>query len=180
MTESNDPLDATAEELAQLFEERHRTVGWVQRIANRTTRTLGRPVTLGIVILAILLWIGVNQAAPSLGLRAIDRPPFPMLELIATLAALLTTLLILTTQRHEEQSDLMRDRLTLEIAVLSEKKVAKIIALLEEQRHDNPLLASRVDDEAAEMASATDARESLRKLEASEQDHDVEKRASEA
>ena len=83
--------------------------------------------------------------ARTLGLQAIYQPPFPMIELIATLAALLTTLLILTTQRHEEQADLRRDRLTLQVAVLSEKKVAKIISLLEEQRRDDPLLASRID-----------------------------------
>ena len=177
MTKPNDPLDATVDELAQLFEERHRSVGWVQRIANRSTRTLGRPGSLGIVISIIFLWIGGNQAARSLGLHAIEGPPFPILELIATLAALLTTLLILTTQRHEEQSDLRRDRLTLQIAVLSEKKVAKIIALLEEQRRDNPLLASRVDNEADQMAEATDPRESLHKIEASEQANDVEQRA---
>ena len=123
------------------------------------------------------IWIGGNQAARSLGFHAIDAPPFPMLELIATLAALLTTLLILTTQRHEEQSDLRRDRLKLQIAVLSEKKVAKIISLLEEQRRDNPQLVSRIDNEAEQMAKATNARENLHKIEASEQAYDAERRS---
>lgn len=36
--------------------------------------------------------------------------------------------------------------------MLSERKIAKLIALMEEQRRDNPLLPSRIDHEAAAMA----------------------------
>ena len=44
--------------------------------------------------------------------------------------------------------------------------LAPVIALLEEQRHDNPMLPSRIDREADTMATATDPRQSLEQLEA--------------
>ena len=46
--------------------------------------------------------------------------------------------------------------MTLELAILSEQKTAKIIALLEEERRDNPNLRNRVDEQAAAMAIAAD------------------------
>ena len=75
---------------------------------------------------------------------------------MATISALLVALLILTTQRHDEELAESRAQLTLHIAMLSERKIAKIIALLEEQRRDNPMLPSRVDVEAADMAQPAD------------------------
>ena len=75
--------------------------------------------------------------------------------------ALLVALLILTTQRHEEELAESRAQLTLHIATLSERKIAKVIELLEEQRRDNPLLPSRIDDEATEMAQPADHKTTL-------------------
>ena len=88
--------------------------------------------------------------------------PFPDLGFIATIGALLVALLILTPQRrHEEELAESRAQLTLHIAMLSERKIAKVIELLEEQRRDNPLLPSRIDDEATEMAQPADHKTTL-------------------
>lgn len=106
---------------------------------------------VGIFGLAIA-WITGNYVARLIGWTALEEFPFPDLGFIATIAALLVTLLILTTQRHEEQLAETRAQLTLRIAMLSERKIAKVIELLEEQRRDNPLLPSREDREAADMA----------------------------
>lgn len=46
---------------------------------------------------------------------------------------------------------------TLELALLADKKSAKIIALLEELRRDEPSLAERADKESEDMAKPTDA-----------------------
>ena len=65
-------------------------------------------------------------------------------------------MLILTTQRREDQLAGYREQLTLELAILSEQKSAKIISLLEEMRRDSPTLRNRVDEEAAAMSVAAD------------------------
>lgn len=158
-------VDATIEELAALYEEHRLSAGQGQRVANYATRLLGRPSASMIVLAAIALWIIGNDVAGTLQWTAFERFPFPQLELAATIAALLVAMLVLSTQRHEEELGEKRARLTLQIAVLSEKKIAKVIELLEEQRRENPLLESRPDPEADLMAKPSDPRASLKKLE---------------
>ena len=109
-----------------------------------------------------------NYATSRLGWSALEEFPFPDLAFFATIAALVVALLILTTQRHEQTLADKRAQLTLQIAMLSERKTAKIIALLEEQRQENPLLASRHDPEADELSRSADPLASLKRIEASQ------------
>jgi uncharacterized membrane protein len=83
--------------------------------------------------------------------------------------ALYVTILILTTQRREDELASYREQLTLELAILSEQKSAKIIALLEEMRRDSPALKNRVDEEAAAMAVAADSQAVLDAIKDSEE-----------
>ena len=69
--------------------------------------------------------------------------------------------LILATQRREDQLAQRREMLLLELALLSEQKTAKVIQLLEESRLDNPLIRNRVDPEAEAMAQPTDPKSVL-------------------
>jgi uncharacterized membrane protein len=73
-----------------------------------------------------------------------------------SLAALYTTVLILAAQRRENELASHHEHLTLELAILSEQKTAKIISLLEELRVDHPDIHDRIDDEAAAMSAPTD------------------------
>jgi uncharacterized membrane protein len=60
--------------------------------------------------------------------------------------------LILGTQRREDQFAQQREPLGLELAILSEQKTAKVIQLLEKARRDSPHVHDRVDQEAEVMA----------------------------
>ena len=104
----------------------------------------------------VVLWIGGNMAAIGFGLKPWDGPPFPWLEAVVSLVALYITILILTTQRHEDEIALRREHLTLQLSLLSEQKSAKIIQLLEEMRRDSPHLVDRLDEQAADMAQPAD------------------------
>ena len=64
--------------------------------------------------------------------------------------------LILATQRREDELAQHREQLLLELAILSEQKTTKVIRLLEESRRDNPLIHNRVDQEAEAMARPAD------------------------
>ena len=140
------------QQLAQLYDEHDRAAAPIQRLANRATAALGRPLALTIIFGTIIAWMAGNHAAHMAGWTALEEFPFPDLDFIATVTALLVALLILTTQRHEEELAEKRARLTLQIAVLSKKKIAKVIALLEEQRRDNPMLPLRIDREVPPVA----------------------------
>ena len=98
----------------------------------------------------------MNAAAPAFGLRPLDPPPFAWFDGAVSLGALYIALLILTTQRRQDQLAQHREQLTLELTILGEQKTAKIIQLLEEARRDNPYLRNRVDEEAPAMAVAAD------------------------
>jgi uncharacterized membrane protein len=66
------------------------------------------------------------------------------------------TVFILATQRREDQLSELRQRLTLELAMLSDQKSAKLIALIEELRTDMPSVRNRRDHEAEAFADPAD------------------------
>ena len=152
-----DHVEQTVEELTHLYDEHHRGTSRAQRVANRLTAALGRPDALIGIIGAMLGWTAGNIAARRLGWVALERFPFPDLAFVATVGALLVALLILTTQRHEYELGETRARLTLQIAALSEKKIAELIEQHAEPRSANPLLPERLDNVAADMAKPVDA-----------------------
>jgi len=160
-------VEETVQHLVKLHEAHQRQASALQRLANRVTAALGRPRALALILLVVISWIVGNYAARRLGLTALEQFPFPDLEFFATIAALLVALLILSAQRHDQALADKRAQLTLQIAMLSERKIAKLIAMLDEQRRDNPLLPSHPDSEAEELAQPADPLSSLERIEAS-------------
>ncbi len=118
---------------------------------------MGRPAFVVIAVFSAAIWMAANLTAIALGYQPIDPPPFPWLEVTATLFSLLLVMLVLVAQRHEDELNAHRDTLTLELALLSEYKVAKVIQLLEELRRDSPRVQDRDDLQAAQMAEPSDA-----------------------
>lgn len=149
---TSEHVDETVEQLGRMYDEHRRNTSRTQRLANLITARLGKPAALIFVVLLMLVWVVGNYAARLNGWTPLEQFPYSGLEFVATVMALLVALLILTTQRHQDELAEKRSRLTLQIAALSEKKVAKVIELLEEQRRDNPMLPTRKDHAAQEMA----------------------------
>jgi hypothetical protein len=118
-----------------------------------------------VVFLTILVafWVALNCLLLVLGKTPIDEPPFYWMQGAMALTALYMTIFILTTQRRENELASRHEQLTLELAMLSEQKAAKIISLLEELRQDHPEIRDRIDREAAAMSSA-DSRSILEAL----------------
>ena len=158
----------TIAHLTAMHEEHLRASSPIQRAINRTTAFLARPIALTAIMTLVAIYMAGNMIAALAGSRALERFPFPDLEFIATIVALFVALLILATQRHEDALADRRARLTLQIAAISERKIAKLIELMEEQRRDNPLLSSRPDPEAAIMANPADPEATRRQVDAVE------------
>ena len=149
-------IEDTIRSIAQLHAEHHRNATALQRVVDRLTAFVGRPRFIGLLTGAAILWIGGNLVVGVLGRAPFDPPPFAWFDGAVSLGALYITVLILTTQRREDQLAQHREQLTLELAILSEQKTAKVIELLEEMRRDSPSLRNRVDEEAAAMAVPAD------------------------
>jgi len=149
-------IDDTVKAIARLHAEHYEQATPLQRTIDRLTAGAGRPEFVGVLTLVIFGWIGLNVVLPALGYGTLDEPPFPWLQGAVSLTALYMTVLILTTQRREDQLASHREQLTLELGILSEQKAAKIIELLEEMRRDDPTLRNRVDREAVAMSTPAD------------------------
>ena len=149
-------IEETIQAIAKLHADHRQEAGSLQRMVERLTAWIGRPPFIAALTAAIVLSVGGNLLAMLFGTIPWDEPPFGWLQGALGLLALYVTVLILTTQRREDQLAGYREQLTLELAILSEQQSAKIIALLEEMRRHSPTLKNRVDEEAAAMAVAAD------------------------
>jgi uncharacterized membrane protein len=156
-TDFPDHVDKAVRSVTQLHSDHHGRTTTSQRAANRLTALMGRPSFIAIVGFGVLIWIAANLMAGRFGVAAIDPPPFPWLEVAATLFSLFIVMLVLVTQKHEDELNAHRDTLTLELAILSEHKIAKVIQLLEELRRDSPHVHDRDDPQAEQMAEPADA-----------------------
>ena len=152
-----DHVDEAVRSVTQLHSDHHGKATTPQRAVNRITALMARPWFITVVGLSVAAWIVANLIAGRLGLQAIDPPPFPWLEVAATLFSLFVVMLVLVAQTHEDELNGHRDTLTLELAILSEHKIAKVIQLLEELRRDSPHVQDRVDSQAEQMAEPADA-----------------------
>jgi uncharacterized membrane protein len=73
-----------------------------------------------------------------------------------SLSALVTTIVVLITQKRQGKMAERRGQLNLQMSLLVEQKVTKVIGLLEELRRDLPSVQDREDLEAEAMTEATD------------------------
>ncbi len=149
-------IETTVQAIARLHADHLREAGTLQRLVETMTAWIGRPTMIAVLTVLIAAWIGANLAAQHMGATPWDAPPFAWLQDTLGALALYVTILILATQRREDQLAVYREQLSLELAILGEQKSAKIIALLEEMRADHPDLHDREDPEAAAMGVAAD------------------------
>ncbi len=149
-------IEDTVQAIAKLHADHYRRATPLQRLIETSTARAGRPRFVAIVTVLVLGWVALNVAMQLVGRAPIDKPPFFSMQGVIGLAALYMTMLILTTQRREDELATHREQLTLELAILSEQKAAKIIELLEELRRDNPHIHDRHDPQAEEMAKPAD------------------------
>jgi uncharacterized membrane protein len=128
-----------------------------RRHLEKISRLVGRPGYLALILAFVCLWIGFNYWAPLFGRKAFDPPPFAWLDGLLTLVALLTTTVVLIAQNQQATLEQQRAHLDLQVNLLTEQKVTKLIHLLEELRRDLPMVHDRHDPQAAAMQERADA-----------------------
>ena len=151
----------TVDAVARIHSDHHLKRTSVEKFLDNWTARLARPAVLGAVVCGVALWIASNLLAPLVGYAVVDTPPFPWLFETLTFFGLVMGILILSTQRRADQLAELREQMTLELASVTERKVAKIIELIEELRRDSPTLKNRTDHEARQMAVRTSPGEVL-------------------
>lgn len=135
-----------------------------QRVVEAVTTFFGRPAFLYSILIAIAVWM-IPNILPRLGLPQFDPPPFPWLEFTIGTGSLLMTAGVLIKQNRQEKLAEQRAQLTLQLNLLTEQKVAKLIALIEELRCDLPNVKNRYDPDAEMLKEAADPHAVMEALE---------------
>jgi len=151
--------------IAALFANHEQDVDLHQRVIEKLTDSFARPWVTYVLALGIVLWIGGNFVAPYVGIRSVDPPPYAGLQTFAAIVALLATVIILTTQHRAGRLAQKRAYLDLQVNLIAEEKIAKVIALVEELRRDLPSVSNRKDPLAEAMTEAVDVHAVAGKLE---------------
>ncbi len=127
-----------------------------QRRLERASRFVARPMYLIGLFAFVMLWVLFNWNAARLHLTAFDPPPFAFLDGLLTVIALITTTVVLIAQNRQGRLEQQRAHLDLQVNLLTEQKVTKLIHLLEELRRDLPMVRDRHDPQAAAMQEGAD------------------------
>ena len=159
-------VEETVATIAELHAAHYREAGPAQRYVSAATASVASPRTLAVITAAVAGWIILNLVLAAAGWRAPDPFPFPLLSAAASILALYLATMILIAQRHDDELATRRDQLTLEIAILSERKTAKIIALLEELRLNDPNQSDDRDRVAEALAEPSDPQAVLQAIRA--------------
>lgn len=112
-------VEEAAQSIAQIHAAHHQSASLQQRRIDSFTELLGKSWFIGALGFLMVIWVALNSLAASFGFAPIDPPPFPGLSAVTSLASICIMLLVLGTQRRENELAEKREQLTLELAVLS-------------------------------------------------------------
>ena len=159
------PVDSEADELPAHIQQtvqaiasctpRTTSARRLQLLVDRLTDTVARPRFIGALLLAVALWICGNLFLRRVAGWSFDSPAFPGCKARASSPLIITTLVLISQRRRDELAEL-REQLTGTDDHERTEKSAKIVALLEEMRRDNPMMTDRIDPEADAMSTAAD------------------------
>jgi uncharacterized membrane protein len=143
------------ETLLELRNRHNQNASSHQLSIERLTNIMGQPLFLYSLLVLSGGWVVMNSLPYLSNQKPFDAPPFFWLQGITSFISLVLTTMVLITQNRLAKITEQQAQLNVHINLLSERKVAKLIALVEELRHDLPIVRNRPDEEAAAMAQAT-------------------------
>lgn len=158
------PIDQNIETILAFYSREEKKMSGPQRVLEVASGFVAQPVFLGCILLLVVLWILANVFAGRLGWAELDPAPFFWLQGIVSLGALLTATVVLIKQNRLAKLEERRDHLELQVNLLTEQKVTKLINLIEELRHDLPNVKDRHDPEVVALQQPTDPEQVLAAL----------------
>jgi uncharacterized membrane protein len=157
-------VQESAESIADLHADHYLNIPTSQLGIEWITERIGRPMVIFFLIVLLAAWILSNYWAALHHRHALDAPPFYWLQFTVSVLAFLMTILILTTENRQNYLDERRAQLTLQLALLSEKKITKVIELVERIRQEHPLLSDPTDKETGAMMTPSNPKEVMDSL----------------
>jgi len=150
-----DPIAENIEAIIAIHRQEAKDVAPTERVLEVVASWFSRPVFLYLLMGGLTLWLAGDWLNHT-GLLPMTLPTFSWGNQGLDAAALLISTGVLIRQNRQEGFAEQRTQLMLQLNLLSEKKIAKIIALLEELREDLPDIEQRYDPEAEIMQQSAD------------------------
>jgi len=144
-------IDQNIRAVQAFYSREEDKVSTSQRALERITLFIGKPLFLAFILLFVGAWMLANRVLMGLGRAGFDREPFPWLQGIVSLGALLIATVVLTKQNRLAALAEQRAHLDLKVTLLIEQKTAKLIELVEELRRDLPNVKNRHDPRSASL-----------------------------
>jgi uncharacterized membrane protein len=151
----SDRIDQNIEIMAALQRREREMTSASQRLVERLSRFIGRPAFLLGVLVFVVGWVIANVGTPF-GMASFDPPPFELLDGVLSFSALVTAAIVLIAQNRQTKREQQHRHLDLQVSLLTEQKVTKLIHLVEELRRDMPMVKDRDDPQATELQETTD------------------------
>lgn len=151
-----DQINQNIEAILAFHTREEQKIGRLQRVLEKISDFLGKPLFLGTMLLFVVLWIVANLFGNYVDIGVFDPAPFHLLSGIVALGALITSTVVLIKQNRLAKLEEQRAHLELQVNLLTEQKATKIINLLEELRRDLPMVKDRHDPEATALQQPTD------------------------
>lgn len=169
-----DHVERNVHAVTEMQLQAEREINAHQRAVERATAALGRPAALYATLAFAVCWLIAIELGRWLGLGYWDPWPYHVLQGVIGLAALVVATMVLITQNRQQKLSERHMHLDLQVNLLTEQKVTKLIDLLEELRKDLPNVRNRRDAEvealqqpteplmvAAALATSEDLREAM-------------------
>ena len=120
-----------------------------------TTNVLGSMAFLLGSLAFFTAWIIYNLVVPN----SFDRFPFPVLEMVVSLFAIILSVTVLINQNRQGHMDKTRQQVEFEVNVRAEHEVTKMLNMLHEIHHKLGLKSGDDDKELEEMKETTDVKQ---------------------
>lgn len=142
--------------MAGFHEKEDAKVTGLQLVIERVSNFFGSPAYFAFAVAFIVLWIAANCWGTSASWEHVDEPPFFWLQGIVSANALLLTIAVLIRQNRMSRLAEHHSHLDLQINLLTEQKVTKILHMLDKRRGEI-LGQDGHDSEVEELSKPADA-----------------------
>jgi uncharacterized membrane protein len=144
------------EVLSQFKDREEAQISGLQLAIERISRVFGSPAFFVFALAFIAIWVAANLWGMNHGWRHVDAPPFFWLQGLVSCNALLLTVAVLIRQNRMAQVAEHRAHLDLQINLLTEQKVTKLLQTLKAPQRDSAAVPAGQDEEAHELTKPAD------------------------
>jgi uncharacterized membrane protein len=123
-------------ELLAKLDDSQPGISGLQRLIERVSAFFGSPAYFIFSVAFILAWGLINYWGTRAGWHHVDEPPFQWLQGLVSSNALVLTIAVLIRQNRMSAMAEHRSHLDLQINLLTEQKVTKLLQLVDEIHHE--------------------------------------------